>query len=99
MRTRVRAPRDSQQCTQADKMRTCGIRPLLLGPSVQPPEPRTEFMHRVLTRGAWLALVGLATMTVDAAAQAATPKLAAVNTVLDFRLNWVGDATPFNACS
>lgn len=56
-------------------------------------------MHQILTRGARLALLGLATMAADASSQTANRKTAAVNTVLDFRLNWMGDATPFNACS
>jgi hypothetical protein len=38
-------------------------------------------------------------MAADAACQSGSPEVAAVNTVLDFRLNWVGDDTPFNACS
>jgi hypothetical protein len=65
----------------------------------KPLEPRTKLMHQILTRGARLALFGLATITADAACQSVHPELAAVNTVLDFRLNWIGDATPLNACS
>lgn len=57
-------------------------------------------MHQVLTRGALLALFCLATDAADAGCQTPVSReIAAVNTVLDFRLNWVGDTTPFNACS
>ena len=54
-------------------------------------------MHQVLRRGVLPALLGLAASVADANCQ--SREIAAVNTVLDFRLNWVGDATPFNACS
>ena len=56
-------------------------------------------MHQILTRGAGLAFLGIVMSAVDAACQSVSGELAAVNTVLDFRLNWVGDATKFNACS
>lgn len=56
-------------------------------------------MHSVLTRGAGLALLALASFAVEARCQSTSPELAAVNTVLDWRLNWLGDATPFNACA
>jgi hypothetical protein len=56
-------------------------------------------MHQVLKRGVRLVIVSLVTITMDAACQTVTRETAAVNTVLDFRLNWMGDATPFNACS
>ena len=57
-------------------------------------------MHQVLTRRARLALVGLAALIAsDAAAQARGTKIAAANEVIAFRVNWMGDSTPFNACS
>lgn len=56
-------------------------------------------MHQILTRGARLALLGLVTIAADAGCQHVSREIAAVNTVVDFRLNWVGDETPFNACS
>jgi hypothetical protein len=56
-------------------------------------------MHSILTRCAQLAVLGLVTVATDANCQSANREIAAVNTVLDFRLNWMGDATPFNACS
>ncbi len=58
-------------------------------------------MHEVLTTFcARLALVGLAAVLApEAAAQGSTTSLAAVNEVIGFRVNWMGDATPFNSCS
>jgi hypothetical protein len=56
-------------------------------------------MPSVLTRTVGLSLLGLAALATDARGQSGSREIAAVNTVLDFRLNWVGDATPFNACS
>jgi hypothetical protein len=52
-------------------------------------------MRRLLTA----VLLALAAFAVEARAQSASPELAAVNTVLDWRLNWSGDVTPFNACA
>lgn len=57
-------------------------------------------MHTVLTRGARLTLLALVVLAGEARCQsAASPELAAVNTVLDWRLNWLGDNTSFNACT
>lgn len=56
-------------------------------------------MHQTLTRGALMAVLGLGTAAAGAAGQSAGHEMAAVNAVLDFRLNWMRDATPFNACS
>jgi hypothetical protein len=56
-------------------------------------------MPSMLTRALRLTVLGGLTATGAAVAQPAPRELAAVNAVMDFRLNWVGDATPFNACS
>lgn len=56
-------------------------------------------MHQVLTRGVRLASFGLLVMAADAAAQEGRTKITAANEAIAFRVNWMGDATPFNACS
>lgn len=56
-------------------------------------------MHPVLTRGVRMALLGAATMTAEGSCQAPSPEVAAINAVMDWRLNWMGDPTPFNACT
>jgi hypothetical protein len=58
-------------------------------------------MHQVLTRRARLALVGLAAVVASEAGaqQRGETLIAATNEVIGFRVNWMGDATPFNACS
>ena len=57
-------------------------------------------MHTVLTRGARLTLLALTALAAEARCQsAAAPELTAVNAVMDWRLNWIGDNTPFNACT
>lgn len=56
-------------------------------------------MHSLLTRGGRLALASLVVLTSEVGCQSTPAQTAAVNTVMDFRLNWVGDSTPFNACS
>lgn len=56
-------------------------------------------MHQVLTRGARLAPLALLMMAGDAAAQDGRTKIAAANEAIAFRVNWIGDATPFDACS
>jgi hypothetical protein len=55
-------------------------------------------MHQTLTRGALMAVLGLAMTAPGAGCQSASREIAAVDTVPDFRLNWMRDATPFNAC-
>lgn len=57
-------------------------------------------MPAVLTRRTRLALVGLAAVVAaEAAAQSSETRIAAANEVIGFRVNWMGDATPFDACS
>jgi hypothetical protein len=56
-------------------------------------------MHQVLTRGARLASLGLLVMAAESAAQDGGTRIAAANATIAFRVNWMGDATPFNACS
>lgn len=56
-------------------------------------------MHRVLTRSVTLALAGVTAFAAVLAGQTGNVKLAAVNEVVAFRVNWMTDSTPFNACS
>jgi hypothetical protein len=57
-------------------------------------------MHQVLTRRTRIALAGLAVLVAsEAAGQNSAARMAAVNGVIGFRVNWMGDAMPFDACS
>ncbi|HEX6749449.1 MAG TPA: hypothetical protein VF092_19290 [Longimicrobium sp.] len=48
---------------------------------------------------AGVVLAMLAAAPLKAQRAPATPEMGAVNTVIDFRLNWVSDSTKFDACS
>lgn len=56
-------------------------------------------MHRILRRVVLPAFTAGGVFATGAPCQAVNSKLDAVNTVLDFRINWVGDFTKFDACS
>jgi hypothetical protein len=58
-------------------------------------------MHQVSTTFcAWVTVFALGAVLVpEASAQGSESKLAAANAVIGFRVNWMGDATPFNSCS
>lgn len=56
-------------------------------------------MPRILIRIVLPAFAALVIPATGGFCQAVNPKIEAVNTVLDFRLNWVGDPTKFSACS
>lgn len=60
-------------------------------------------MHQVLRRASWAAflasLLALSPVSADAQQQRLSLALVALNTVMDFRVHWVGDSTRVDACS
>lgn len=56
-------------------------------------------MHQALTTYGRLALFGLAAVLTFDAAEIGETRMAVANEVIGFRVNWMGDATPFDACS
>lgn len=57
-------------------------------------------MHQVAKAGALaITALGLSAVHVSAQGSTATPKVAALNAVLDYRFNWMRDTTAFDACS